>query len=126
MDIVVESINSKLKINATTPTSNPDSFTTKDNVLTISHRNVQDDKPAAFNDTLRQQGMGDYVDALYTQGSDRWSNPGQVYRSGSRLIIGVVSFRTRFTRSYVSFVCKLTQGTHIAIFISITSITSTV
>ena len=65
---------SKLKINATTPTSNPDSFTTKDNVLTISHRNVQDDKPAYFNDTLRQQGMGDYVDALYTQGSDRWSN----------------------------------------------------
>ena len=41
----------------------------------LSHRNMDEDvalfnQPAAFNATLRQQGLGAHVDAL--QGSDRW------------------------------------------------------
>ena len=65
-----------LRINALFPTSNPDIFLTDKtaNTLTISHRNVPSDKPAYFNDTLRQQGLGEFVEDLYAQGSDRWSN----------------------------------------------------
>ena len=61
-----------LNINTTYPTSLPDVFTTTKNTISLSHRNVNADKPAYFNDTLKQQAMGEYVEELNKQGSNRW------------------------------------------------------
>jgi hypothetical protein len=63
-----------LNINTTFPTSLPDTFVTTENTISVSHRNDFEDKPAYFNDTLKQQGLGDIVDTLYAQGSDHWTN----------------------------------------------------
>jgi len=50
----------------------PDAFSPdkEHSTVQISHRNLDSDQPAAFNDTLEQQGLGSLVEQL--QGSDRW------------------------------------------------------
>lgn len=48
----------------------PDSLSQDADALVISHRNVDSDSPAIFNETLRLEGLGNLVDRL--QSSDRW------------------------------------------------------
>ena len=62
-----------------TPSSAPDVWSSPagDSSIGLSHRNADEDiallnEPAAFNATLRQQGLSSLIDAL--QSSDKWRN----------------------------------------------------
>ena len=87
-----------LQINATLPTSDPDALSHRNNAIRLSHRNVHQDKPAYFNDTLRQQGLGEYVDLLYAKGSDRWTNRQfGMQCSGPGLVVDTTTDPTEFS-----------------------------